>query len=79
MRDGGTPVHGFSYTVEFHRMFMRLASRYELPLVPFFLYNVAGDPELNLPDRVHPNADGHKSIADAIWTHLEPMVARIPD
>src|SRR5688572_19597284 len=39
------PVNGFSYTVEFHRLFPRLADRYDLPLIPFFLY-VAGDPEL---------------------------------
>jgi hypothetical protein len=38
------PVNGFSYTVEFHRLFPRLAERYDLPLVPFFLYGVAGDP-----------------------------------
>ena len=71
------PVNGFGYTVEFHRLFTRLATRYTLPLVPFFLLNVAGDPALNLPDRVHPNGDGHKLIAEAIWTHLEPLLVRI--
>jgi len=71
------PVDGFRYTAEFHRMFTRLATRYDLPLVPFFLYDVAGDPALNLPDRIHPNSEGHKLIAEAVWTHLEPMLVRI--
>ena len=71
------PLDGFKYTLEFHRLFTRLATRYDLPLVPFFLFEIAGDPRLNMPDRVHPNADGHKLIADAIWSHLEPLLARI--
>jgi acyl-CoA thioesterase I len=70
------PVNGFSYTVEFHRLFPRLAARYELPLVPFFLYGVAGDAELNLPDGIHPNAEGHKLIAETVWTYLEPLLRK---
>jgi acyl-CoA thioesterase-1 len=71
------PLDGFRYTVEFHRLFTRLATRYDLPLVPFFLFAIAGDPRLNMPDRVHPNAEGHKLIAEAIWTHLEPLLVRV--
>lgn len=70
------PVNGFSYTLEFHRLFARLAARYKLPLVPFFLYGVAGDPELNLPDGIHPNAEGHKLMADTVWTYLEPLLRK---
>lgn len=70
------PVNGFSYTLEFHRLFARLAARYDLPLVPFFLYGVAGDPELNLPDGIHPNTEGHKLIAETVWTYLEPLLRK---
>jgi acyl-CoA thioesterase-1 len=70
------PVNGFSYTIEFHRLFPRLAARYELSLVPFFLYGVAGDAELNLPDGIHPNAEGHKLIAETVWTYLEPLLRK---
>ena len=68
------PVNGFQYTIEFHRMFTRLAERYRVPLVPFFLYQVVGDPSLNLGDGVHPNANGHELIAEAIWEYLKPLV-----
>jgi acyl-CoA thioesterase-1 len=71
------PLDGFKYTVEFHRMFTRLATRFELPLVPFFLIQIAGDPRLNMPDRVHPNAAGHELIAEAVWSYLEPLLVRI--
>lgn len=68
------PVRGFGYSVDFHRVFTRIADRYKIPLVPFFLLGVAGHSELNLSDGVHPNAAGHKVIADAIWQYLEPML-----
>jgi acyl-CoA thioesterase I len=70
------PIHGFRYTEEFHGMFGRLATRYRLPVVPFFLSNVFGDPDLNGSDGIHPNAAGHKLIAEAVWTSLELLLAR---
>jgi acyl-CoA thioesterase I len=73
------PINGFQYTVEFHRMFARLAERYRLPLVPFFLFQVAGDPKLNLTDGVHPNAAGHELIADAIWPYLKTILQAFQD
>jgi acyl-CoA thioesterase I len=68
------PLGGFSYSIEFHRAFTRMADRFQLPLVPFFLLRVAGDPDLNLEDRFHPNAAGHRVIADTIWPYLRPML-----
>jgi acyl-CoA thioesterase-1 len=68
------PLRGLSYSIEFHRVFTRIADRYQLPLVPFFLLGVVGNSDLTLADRVHPNAAGHKAIADAIWQYLRPML-----
>jgi acyl-CoA thioesterase-1 len=70
------PLKGFAYSIEFHRVFTRLAERYKLTLVPFFLIGILGDPDLTLADRAHPNAEGHKLIADALWPYLEPMLAK---
>jgi acyl-CoA thioesterase I len=70
------PIHGFRYTEEFHGAFARLSTRYRLPVVPFFLSNVFGDPDLNGSDGIHPNAAGHKLIADAVWKSLEPLLAK---
>ena len=68
------PLGGLSYTLEFHRIFTRLAERYHVPLVPFFLLGILGNNELDLNETLHPNAAGHKVIADAIWPHLRPML-----
>jgi acyl-CoA thioesterase-1 len=68
------PVDGFAYTLDFHRMYTRLAERYEVPLVPFFLVGIVGRDEVNLDDTLHPNAEGHRLIADAIWPYLRPML-----
>lgn len=68
------PIGGLTYSIEFHRLYTRLADRYSLPLVPFFLLRVAGDPDLNLDDRFHPNAAGHRVIAETIWPYLRPML-----
>lgn len=68
------PLGGLSYTFEFHRVFTRLAERHKVTLVPFFLLGIIGNDELDLNDALHPNAAGHKVIADAIWPHLRPML-----
>jgi acyl-CoA thioesterase-1 len=68
------PVKGIGYSIEFHRVFTRVSDRYNVPLVPFFLLNIVGNRDLNMPDGVHPNAEGHKRIADAIWPYLESVI-----
>jgi acyl-CoA thioesterase-1 len=70
------PVNGWGYTVAFHGIFPGLARQHDLPLVPFLLTGVFGNPDLNQGDRVHPNARGAERIAQTIWPFLEPMVLR---
>jgi acyl-CoA thioesterase I len=68
------PVKGFSYSVEFHRLFISLSERYHLPLVPFFLLGIITNEGLDLNETLHPSATGHKVIADAVWPYLRPML-----
>ena len=69
------PFNGFTYSLEFHKLYPRLADRYRIPLVPFLLEGVVLDPDLNI-DEVHPNAAGARIIANTVWRYLEPMVAQ---
>jgi acyl-CoA thioesterase-1 len=69
------PLYGWDYTVAFHELYIDLARRYQLPLVPFVMMNLLANPQMLLPDRIHPNAAGARAIADLIWPHLEPMLA----
>ncbi|HXW04560.1 MAG TPA: arylesterase [Vicinamibacterales bacterium] len=68
------PLRGWEYSVEFHRLFPRLASRHAVPLVPFLLAGVALDPGMNGHDGIHPNANGARRIAENVWPYLEPLV-----
>ena len=54
-------------------MFADLAARNGALLVPYLLEGVAGDPSLNLPDGIHPNAAGQKVLAENVWRVLEPV------
>src|SRR5213594_3408230 len=42
-------------------------------LIPYLLEGVSGDPLLNQPDRIHPNAAGQKILAENVWRVLEPI------
>ena len=68
------PLHGWGYTLDFHNIFPELAGKYRVPLVPFMLNGVFGNPDLISPDGVHPNAAGAKVIADNVWAVLKPLV-----
>lgn len=68
------PTHGWDYTVAFHRIFPALASKHNVPVVPFLLSGVALMRDMNGPDGVHPNAAGARRIAENVWPFLEPLL-----
>ena len=69
------PIHGWDYSVAFHNAYRDLAAQYKVPLVPFIMFNVIGNPDLMQRDRAHPNAAGQRVIADKIWPYLESLIA----
>ena len=46
----------------------------DILLIPFLLDGVAGEPELNLEDGIHPTAEGQKIVAENVWDILGPVV-----
>ena len=68
------PNYG-EYADDFEAMFPRVASELGVPLVPFLLAGVAGRPELNLADGIHPNVAGQRLLADTVTEYLKPLVA----
>lgn len=70
------PSSEADYMTMFGKLFTELAEKNHAALVPYLLDGVAGVPELNLPDRIHPNAAGHKILLENVWRILEP-VARV--
>jgi acyl-CoA thioesterase-1 len=68
------PNMGLDYTTEFKNIFPELASKNNLKLIPFLLKDVAGIPELNQQDGIHPTAEGHKILAQNTWVVLKNML-----
>lgn len=68
------PNMGREYSEEFAAIFPALAEENEAALIPFLLEGVGGNPELNLPDGVHPTAEGHRVMAETVWETLEPLL-----
>lgn len=64
------PNYGPEYSVAFTKVFEDLAEEHEVPLIPFLLEGVGGEPKLNLPDRIHPNALGHRTLCQTVYKSL---------
>ena len=65
------PNMGPEYTTEFRKIFPEIAEKNGLPLIPFLLDGVAGIPELNLEDGIHPTPEGHKIVSENVWEILK--------
>jgi len=68
------PNMGGRYAEEFRVIFRQLATQNNMAFVPFLLEGVGGIRDLNLPDGVHPTAQGHKILARNVWEVLEGVL-----
>lgn len=64
------PNLGAAYGKEFAAAFTTTAANHDVPLYPFFLDGVAGEPGLLQRDGVHPNAAGVEIIVDRLLPSL---------
>lgn len=68
------PNYGKDYTEKFKQMYINLSKKYKLPLIPFVLDKVAGNPKYNLADGIHPNEAGHKIIAETVYKEIKGLL-----
>ncbi len=68
------PNLGKDYTTAFKNIYPELTKTNEILLIPFLLEGVAGIPELNLEDGIHPTVEGQKIVANTVWKVLQPLV-----
>ena len=67
---------GPTFVKDFESAYPDLARDNDAVLVPFLLEGVAGDRTLNQADDIHPNAEGQRRLADLVWKHLQPVLAK---
>ena len=65
------PNYGKKYTQDFERMYKKISVQEKIPLLPFILKDVAGIPEFNQTDGIHPNPKGHEKVAESVTTFVE--------
>lgn len=70
---------GQDYTQPFSKLFPDLAKANNAALIPFILEGVGGKPEMNLPDRIHPTAEGQRLVAENAWQVLKPLLEKFPN
>ena len=68
------PNMGPEYTTSFRTIFPEVAEKNQVALIPFLLEGVGGEPDLNLPDGIHPNEKGHKIVTENVWKVLKPFL-----
>lgn len=68
------PNLGREYASEFRNIFPELAEENDIHLIPFLLEEVAGNPELNQGDGIHPTAEGQEILAENVWEVLAPVI-----
>ncbi len=70
------PNYGPLYTQKFQTTFGEVAKRYDIPLIPFLLEGVAGNPTLIQDDGLHPRAEAQPRVLANVWPTLEPLLGR---
>jgi acyl-CoA thioesterase-1 len=70
------PNYGARYAADFHRLYAEVARKRGAAFMPFLLDGVAGNPRLNLPDGIHPTAEGYRVVVEHLWPFLQPLLAR---
>ena len=68
------PNMGQEYTEEFKSIYPEVAQEKNVTLLPFLLEGVAGNPDLNLPDGIHPTETGHKIVFETVWPFIEKEI-----
>jgi acyl-CoA thioesterase I len=68
------PNYGAAYTAAFRQTYRDVASEHGAALIPFLLDGVAGLPEMNQGDGIHPTAAGAEKLAETVWSALRPIV-----
>ena len=67
--------YGARYLRQFEQIFPELARANDLPLLPFFMDDIALRPELMMNDGIHPTPAAQPQIRDKVAGFIDPLLA----
>jgi len=70
------PNYGADYQAQFDGLYAELAAQYDAALVPFFMEPLMENPDLLLPDRIHPTAEG---VEEMVAATVDAVIAALPE
>lgn len=68
------PNYGEKFPKDFESSFVKVKDKYKPAFVPFFLEGVAGKPELNQADGIHPNEKGYEQVLSLIYPKVKELL-----
>ncbi|MGL4504855.1 MAG: arylesterase [Aeromonas sobria] len=68
--------YGARYLRQFEQIFPELAETNDLPLLPFFMDDIALRPELMMNDGIHPTPAAQPQIRDKVARFMEPLLSQ---
>jgi len=72
------PNYGERYTTSFKKIFLDLASEYNLVLINGSIKDMT-ERGLMQSDGIHPNQDGHQLVEQEVWLSLFPLLKKLSD
>jgi acyl-CoA thioesterase I len=70
------PNYGPQFTEQFRAVFPEVAHDKKVPVMPFFLNDIALTPDLMQGDGVHPNEQGQPKLLQNAWPTLKPLLRK---
>ncbi len=68
------PNYGTTYTRLFQQSYSKLSEHYQVPLMPFFIQDVANKPQYIQADQLHPTAQAQPLILARVWPVLDTLL-----
>ena len=68
------PNYGPRYTNSFEQAFITTTTDHDIPLIPFFLNEVALSPDMMQADGIHPTKEAQPQMRDTVLPHLAPLL-----
>ncbi len=70
------PDYGADYIHQFNETYVVLAKKYNVPMIPFLLQGVFGQPGMMQADRTHATAKGNEVVAANVMRLILPLLKR---